>query len=477
MSDFFNPISNPAGGFSMNKPVDRTKLTIGPNSSLSNIFGGQAPISQKFRDLGAQLQVNPQSGQLGPRPVSAAPAAGPSIARGGPPAAMAPAMAPAAMAPAMAPAPETAPAVPSQWMKPDGTFFTPDEVAGNIANTLKQRGGQGDVGTMAGNQFSTVKKTPEQLSAEARILQNAQGDIASGAEDPFGIASDSGIAYSPQELQAIESAYAGIYDPAITTAMAKVEQRRGQDEAAAAAETATAKAEAEFQNDLTILGKKHGYDLEKMKGDQEFQMKLAGYKASLAASAAAVKAGGKAGGSGENPDYVIKQSTVAIRSIDNLMAKINGETSGMFNSASNPIFRQIFGGLAGSDARDVVTSREALEAIVGFDTLNDMRQSAASGASGLGQVTERELKYLQSVQGSLNELQSNTQLSATLAKVRESFALIQAEADAGGGASAGAGQAPGGSKILVSATGESFDASDLTPAEYQEAIADGYKPK
>ena len=495
ISNFFNPISNPSGGILMNRPVDKTKLTVGPKSSLSGMFSGQPPVSQAWKDFGSRFQVNPQSGQLGRKPVSSgsgqtqpaqmpAPmgegsqsrmASAPGMAPG-----MAPRMAPVpGMAPGMTPSPtpEAAPQVPSQWMKPDGTFFTPDEVASNMASTLQQRSGGGDIGTIAGDNIVGGQKTTEQLETEARILQNTQGDIASGAEDPFGIASDSGIAYSPQELQAIENAYAGIYDPAIESARNKVMQRRSEEQEAKEAEIATSKAETEFQNDLTMLGIKHGYDLEKMKADQEYQTSLASYKASLSSSAGGAGAGGAgAGGAGaDNPDYVIEQSVVAIRSIDNIIAKIDGSTSGMFNSASNPILRQMFDGLAGSDAMDVVTSREALEAIVGFDTLNKMRQAARSGASGLGQVTERELKYLQSVQGSLNELQSNTQLFNTLREVRASFARIQAEAESAGRGPANAVQTSGGSRVLISPSGESFDASDLTPEEYQEAIADGFR--
>ena len=350
---------------------------------------------------------------------------------------------------------------------------TPEQIATEVAETLKTSSATGDVGRMAGAEFGGANKTEEQLRAEAALVNNARNDIASGETDPFGIAGESGIAYTPAELQAIESAYAGVYDPAIVTAQAKLEAKQTENAFSREVTAEATQAERDFQNDLTMLGKKHGYDLEKMSADQEFQKSLASYKASLSGSGAG---GAGAGGAGaDSPDYVIQQSAVAIRSIDNIMAKIEGSTSGMFNSAKSPIRRQIFDGLAGSDAMDVATSREALEAIVGFDTLNEMRQAAKSGASGLGQVTERELKYLQSVQGSLNELQSNEQLFNTLREVRASFARIQAEAESAGRGPANAVQTSGGSRVLISPSGESFDASDLTPEEYQEAITDGFR--
>jgi len=494
MKDLFNPITNPAGGYGglitpsvssllTQAPTDSSKLTIGPNSSLSEMMGDQK-VSDGSRGFLAGWSMREDGSFVAPRGPSqaSAPATAPAPGgRGGySPAAPAAPAAPAS-APASAPAaPTTEVAMgaetvttPQQFMNPDGSMKTPEQIATEVAETLKTSSATGDVGRMAGAEFGGANKTEEQLRAEAALVNNARNDIASGETDPFGIAGESGIAYTPAELQAIESAYAGVYDPAIVTAQAKLEAKQTENAFSREVTAEATQAERDFQNDLTMLGKKHGYDLEKMSADQEFQKSLASYKASLSGSGAG---GAGAGGAGaDSPDYVIQQSAVAIRSIDNIMAKIEGSTSGMFNSAKSPIRRQIFDGLAGSDAMDVATSREALEAIVGFDTLNEMRQAAKSGASGLGQVTERELKYLQSVQGSLNELQSNEQLFNTLREVRASFARIQAEAESAGRGPANAVQTSGGSRVLISPSGESFDASDLTPEEYQEAITDGFR--
>jgi hypothetical protein len=61
-------------------------------------------------------------------------------------------------------------------------------------------------------------------------LTNARNDIATGQTDPYAAASTSGVAYSPEEMAAIEKAYAGVYDPAINTALDKLTQRQKRED-------------------------------------------------------------------------------------------------------------------------------------------------------------------------------------------------------------------------------------------------------
>ena len=446
ISDFFNPTTNPGGGmrFANLKPAERNKQTApfmgtGLSQMLANPIQRPQPVSPPMAQGGTQPSA--------PAPMSA-PMSAPMAA---------PMDAPMA-APMAAPAASEVPPIPSQWTKPDGTFFTPDEIAGNIASTLQKGSAGGDIGTIAGNNIVGGTKTTEQLETELRLLNNAQGDIASGAEDPFGVASDSGISYSPQELQAIENAYAGIYDPAIESARNKVIQRQSQEKEAKEAELATAKAESEFQNDLTILGKKHGYDLDKMKADQGFQMKLAGYKASLAASADAAKAS-----SGMTP-YSDERSFRTVQTIDELMGQVTNKTVG---------FGSLLAGIPTTDATTFRSQLNTLKASIAFGELTAMREASKTGGA-LGNVSNVELVLLESALAGLDTAQGVQAFQGQLSKAKES---INRWRKAQGGSSLGTSEAPTGSKVLVSATGESFDASDLTPAEYQEAIADGFKPK
>jgi len=466
ITDLFNPTTNQAGGFKFENPKSA--------DSLSVRFGGRPKASEAWKNFGSQRQVNPQSGLPGRRPnFTGSDQAQSAMAQvqaqapmgGSSQSAMAQAPAPMGggsqppMNPTMAQGPEAAPAIPSQWMKPDGTFFTPDEVAGNIASTLQQGSAGGDIGKIAGDNIVGGQKTTEQLETELRLLNNAQGDIASGAEDPFGIASDSGIAYSPQELQAIENAYAGIYDPAIESARNKVMQRQSEEKEAKEAEIAASKAETEFQNELTILGKKHGYDLDKMKADQGFQMSLASYKASLSASAAAAKAGSAA--SGMTP-YSDERSFRTVQTIDELMGQVSNFTVG---------FGSLLAGVPTSQATSFRSQLNTLKASIAFGELTAMREASKTGGA-LGNVSNIELGLLESALAGLDTAQGVEDFKGQLAKAKGS---INRWREAQGAAALGTGQATGGSRVLVSPTGESFDASDLTPEEFQEAIADGFR--
>lgn len=125
--------------------------------------------------------------------------------------------------------------VPQQYLRADGTIKSPDEVAADIASTLKAAHGHGDVPNLALQQFANKDQSVEDLSADARRIGNARNDLAVGETDPYKVASESGIAYSPAELSAIEKAYAGIYDPALDTALAKVQSKQDSDKAVAAA--------------------------------------------------------------------------------------------------------------------------------------------------------------------------------------------------------------------------------------------------
>lgn len=77
---------------------------------------------------------------------------------------------------------------------------------------------------------------------------------------------------------------------------------------------------------------------------------------------------------------------------------------------------------------------EQVKALIGFDELNRMRRASPTGGA-LGQVSNQEIAYLQSVAGSLNPNQSEEAFRRQLAKVR---ADIQRVVDYGLGGGAGA---------------------------------------
>jgi len=188
-------------------------------------------------------------------------------------------------------------------------------------------------------------------------------------------------------------------------------------------------------------------------------MKLTKYKASVAASAAAAQAGSAA--SGLTP-YSDERSFRTVQTIDELMGQVSNFTVG---------FGSLLAGVPTSQATSFRSQLNTLKASIAFGELTAMREASKTGGA-LGNVSNIELGLLESALAGLDTAQGVEDFKGQLAKAKGS---INRWREAQGAAALGTGQAPGGSRVLVSPTGESFDASDLTPAEYQEAIADGFR--
>jgi len=119
--------------------------------------------------------------------------------------------------------------VPPQYINPaTGGLYSPEEFAAILSKSIP--GGGNDVPTYAGNAIVNPNQTESQMTSSATNLNNARNDIATGTTDPYGAASKSGIAYSPSELKAIESAYAGVYDPALKDVFTKLEIKKKEEE-------------------------------------------------------------------------------------------------------------------------------------------------------------------------------------------------------------------------------------------------------
>lgn len=88
----------------------------------------------------------------------------------------------------------------------------------------------GDVPAYAGLNLSQPRPTSIQAGTTANELQGYRADIGSGTTDPYKMASMSGIPYTASELKAIESAAAGVYDPAINSALARLEDAKSREE-------------------------------------------------------------------------------------------------------------------------------------------------------------------------------------------------------------------------------------------------------
>lgn len=125
---------------------------------------------------------------------------------------------------------ETPPATRSKYINPaTGKYFTPEEYANYVATKIPIAS---DVPKYAGDAMTNPDVSTTDLTKTATNLNNARNDIATGTTDPYGVGNKSGVAYSPQELKAIEKAYAGIYDPALDDVFARLKVKKEAEAAA-----------------------------------------------------------------------------------------------------------------------------------------------------------------------------------------------------------------------------------------------------
>jgi len=98
--------------------------------------------------------------------------------------------------------------------------------------------------------------------------------------------------------------------------------------------------------------------------------------------------------------------------IDSAMPDVDGLTSGVGGA--------VLSNLPGTAARDLKAKTDTVKANIGFDRLQQMRQESPTGGA-LGQVAVKELDFLQSVRGSLDNWQSPAELKKNLGLVRKSY--------------------------------------------------------
>ena len=174
-----------------------------------------------------------------------------------------PAAAPGTPASAVIP---PSPAPVSPYINPaTGQYYTPDEYAASVAAKLPQQGN--DVGNYAGNALTDPNQSATDLEKRATTLNNSRNDIATGTTDPYKVGSQSGIAYTPAELNAVEKAYAGIYDPAIDDAIARLKDQQTKDKAAADEATKQSDANKAYARSVALKQTPSYADLHKASGD------------------------------------------------------------------------------------------------------------------------------------------------------------------------------------------------------------------
>lgn len=86
-------------------------------------------------------------------------------------------------------------------------------------------------------------------------------------------------------------------------------------------------------------------------------------------------------------------------------------------------FGAAISGIPGTDAKAISGLFETIKANIGFEELNRLRQQSKTGGA-LGQVTERELAFLQAVAGSLDQSQSKQQLTDNLNRLWNEYQKV-----------------------------------------------------
>lgn len=121
-------------------------------------------------------------------------------------------------------------------------------------------------------------------------------------------------------------------------------------------------------------------------------------------------------GAGPGAKRAVEQSQVALTALEDVL-----------NSPAlqaGAISRTLQAKIPGTEDFDFARSLDTVKALIGFDQLQKMREASPTGGA-LGQVSERELGFLQTVAGSLDIGQSTEQLQKNLQAIRESFETLR----------------------------------------------------
>lgn len=111
----------------------------------------------------------------------------------------------------------------------------------------------------------------------------------------------------------------------------------------------------------------------------------------------------------------VTKGNVVLQDIDRGIALLDTSRLPVAGFGSETMLK--FGGSAATNLKSLV---DTVRSNVGFAQLNQMRQESPTGGA-LGQVTERELAFLQSVLGSLDQSQSPAQLRDNMVRLRNTF--------------------------------------------------------
>lgn len=210
-----------------------------------------------------------------------------------------------------------------------------------------------------------------------------------------------------------------------------------QDQARRAQEAQEAQAEAQRQAQLQ-LGQQHGIDpllFDAGMGQEALTqaMRPAPAPDPFTLSEGQIRYDGQGNEIARGPDD--PESQIDMRQVESRYQSIDHQSATMLENLDAAIsmldgseqvagFGSIMANIPGTPARNFQGRLDAVRALVGFDQLQQMRENSPTGGA-LGQVTERELAFLQSVEGSLDQAQSEEQLRQILQRLRDGQAYFR----------------------------------------------------
>jgi hypothetical protein len=112
-------------------------------------------------------------------------------------------------------------------------------------------------------------------------------------------------------------------------------------------------------------------------------------------------------------------SEAALQAIQDVEDNLSDETWNPFTKTTG-FFGNIMQAIPGTPAHDTAASINTIEAAIGFDRLQAMRDASPTGGA-LGQVSEMELRQLNASLGSLRQSSGREQFAANLAQVKRHY--------------------------------------------------------
>lgn len=106
------------------------------------------------------------------------------------------------------------------------------------------------------------------------------------------------------------------------------------------------------------------------------------------------------------------RANLIISKVDSALSKVSNLSAG---------FGAMTEGIPMTPARNLSADLDTVKAILGFEQLEQMKSQSSAGASGLGQLSDREMRLLTAARSNLDQAQSPEQLKQRLTEVREHF--------------------------------------------------------